>query len=68
MTASIFKSTDAEDRGGVVLQILCRNDYSAMTPFARNIDGGVELHMAGDLESATLMRALETLITAWRGR
>ena len=68
LSATLFKSTDVEDRGGIVLQITLRNDYSAMTPYVRNIDGGVELHMAGDLESATLMRALETLVTAWRGR
>lgn len=55
-------STDCEDRGGCVLKITLRNDASSFLPFAKNVEGGVELHMAGDIEARAFLAALRALL------
>ena len=57
-------STDCEDRGGCVLKVTLRNGASSFLPFAKNIDGGVELHMAGDIEARALLAALRALLAS----
>lgn len=54
-----FASTDDEDRGGIVLRITIDSDAGAFLPYSVNIDKGVELHMAGDVEGKALNTALK---------
>lgn len=62
LRVQVFSSTDDEDRGGVVLRITMENDASAFTPYARNIENGVEVHMAGDGEGNALINALKASV------
>ena len=64
MTVSVFKSTDIEDRGGIVLRITSEDRASSFIPHAVNIENGVELHLAGDLEAATLVRVLRGVLAS----
>jgi len=57
-------STDYEDRGGCVLRVTLKNDASSFLPYAKNIDGGIELHMAGDIEARAFLAALRALIAS----
>jgi hypothetical protein len=57
-------STDCEDRGGCVLRVTLINDASSFLPFAKNIDGGVEIHMAGDIEARAFLAALRSLLAS----
>jgi hypothetical protein len=57
-------STDGEDRGGCVLKVTLKNEASCFLPFAKNIDGGVELHMAGDIEARAFLAALRALLVS----
>lgn len=59
---SRFSSTDSEDRGGCVLKISLENDASSFIPFAKNVDGGIEIHMAGDIEAKSFIAALRALL------
>ncbi len=59
-----LESKEREDRGGCVLKITLKNHASSFLPFARNIDGGVELHMAGDAEARAFLAALRGLLAA----
>jgi hypothetical protein len=59
LRVQVFSSMDDEDRGGVVLRITMENDASAFTPYSRNIENGVEVHMAGDAEGKALVNALK---------
>lgn len=56
--AELFESVDDEDRGGAVLRLRVRDDGSAMFPWARNIPGGVELHLGGEAEAEAMCIAL----------
>ena len=60
--AARFDSIDCEDRGGCVLKVTLRNDASSFLPFARNIDGGIEIHVAGDIEAKAFLAALRALL------
>jgi hypothetical protein len=59
VTVSIYRSTDMTARGGVVLRITstCPSG-DAFLAHAEAIDGGIELHMAGETESCALLDAL----------
>lgn len=59
---SVFRSTDVEDRGGIVLRITLDDRASSFQPYSKNINGGVELHMAGDIEAQSLSTALKGAI------
>ena len=59
MTCECFRSTDCEDRGGVVFRVSLDKDNPSFLPFAKNIEGGIELHMAGDIEARSLVAALK---------
>ena len=60
----VFTSTDDEDRGGIVLRITVEDQASSFVPVAKNIANGVELHLAGDAEGASLVRALRGALAA----
>ena len=62
VSIKVYRSTQTEDRGGLVLQITVDDEASSFLPFARSIQGGVELHMAGDIESKSLVHALRTAL------
>ena len=62
--ATHLESTDCYDRGGCVLRITLKNEGSAFLPFAKNIDGGIEVHMAGDLEARAFLAALRLLLVS----
>lgn len=57
-----FTSTESEDRGGCVLRVTLKNDASAFLPFAKNIDGGIEIHMAGDIEARAFLATIRALL------
>lgn len=59
VTCECFRSTDCTDRGGVVLRVSLDKDNPSFLPFAKNIEGGIELHMAGDIEARSLVAALK---------
>ncbi len=54
----IFTSEDDEDRGGIVIRFSIDNDDCSFLPASKITDTGVELHMAGDAEAASLITAL----------
>jgi hypothetical protein len=58
VTVDIYRSTDISHRGGVVLRVTSRNDAESFIAHAKVIDGGIELHMAGDIEGRSLLEAL----------
>jgi len=64
VTVSIFRSTDSEDRGGVVVRITLKNDASSFQPYAKNIANGVELHVAGDIEAQSVVSAVKGALWA----
>lgn len=64
ISVSLFRSLDDEDRGGVVLRITVRDQEQCFMPTARLIEGGVDLHMAGDTEASNLMLSLRELLAA----
>lgn len=63
-----FASVDDEDRGGVVLRIRMTDRGDGFEPFARNIPGGVEIHMAGDAEGEGMMVAMREVLSEWKWR
>lgn len=63
VTVSVFRSTDQEDRGGVVLRITLEDQASSFLPFSRTIPSGIELHMAGDIEAQSFVHALKTALS-----
>ena len=59
VTLSIYRSTDIDDRGGVVLRITSKcPSGDAFLAHAKVIDGGIEVHMAGEAEGNALLDAL----------
>lgn len=59
-----FFSIDDEDRGGLVLRLSVEDEGSSFIPAARSTPEGVEIHMAGDAEAASLIRALRGVLAA----
>ncbi|QMV72423.1 hypothetical protein HS961_06005 [Comamonas piscis] len=64
VTVAVFKSNDMEDRGGLVLRITLENQASSFVPHSKNLENGIELHMAGDAEAASLVRALKEALAS----
>lgn len=60
--AARFDSTDGGDRGGVVLRLTLDSLGQAFVPYAVNVDGGVEIHLAGEAEAKLLIAALRSVI------
>lgn len=54
--ATIFESTDAEDRGGFVIEL--RTGSGHELPGAENLEDGVRLHLWGQEEANAQLRAL----------
>jgi len=64
VTVSVFRSTDTEDRGGIVIKINLKNEASSFQPYAKNIEDGVELHVAGDIEAQSVLAAVRGALCA----
>ena len=62
ITVSVYQSTDDEDRGGIVLRITSTDQASSFISFAKTIDDGIEIHMAGDIEAKSMVQALKTAL------
>ena len=61
---SIFKSTDSGSRGGFVIKITMDKQDSGFQPFAVNLDDGVEVHIAGEIEARQTITALKAAVSA----
>lgn len=59
VTVKVYKSLDVEDRDGVVISIDLRNDASSFIPYAENTENGINIHMAGQIESKKFVAALK---------
>jgi len=62
--AQAFLGDEAGDCGGIVIRISVRHVGRTFAPVAVATPDGVELHMAGELEAASLVRALRGLLAA----
>lgn len=62
ITVTVLKSLDVEDRGGVVLRITGKDEASSFIPHAEVLEDGLEVHLAGDIEGETLIRALRSAL------
>lgn len=60
--AARFDSVDIEDCGGVVLRLTIDSMGQAFVPYAVNVDGGIEIHLAGATEAKHAIAALKTVI------
>jgi hypothetical protein len=58
VTVDIYRSTDISTRGGIVLRITSKDKAESFIAHAKVIEGGIELHMAGDIEGRSLLEAL----------
>lgn len=61
MKAELFRSNGCMDECGAVLRLTGSGD-GAFIPWARVVDGGVEIHIAGEEESASFLAALRLLL------
>ncbi len=64
VTVAVFKSNDEEDRGGVVLRLTLDDMASSFVPHAEILENGIEVHMAGDAEAASLLKALKEALAS----
>lgn len=62
ISVTIFKSIDNEDRGGVVLRITGTDEASAFIPHSVQLPDGLEVHLAGDIEGQSIIRALRSAL------
>lgn len=62
ISVTIFKSVDEEDRGGVVLRVTGKDEASSFIPHCVQLPDGLELHVAGDIEGQSLIRALRSAL------
>lgn len=66
--AQLFRSSDGFDRGGVVIRIGLRPiSGGGFKPWARMVNSGVELHIAGDAEAEAVISALRVLLSLPEG-
>jgi hypothetical protein len=59
---SLHHSMDTEDRGGFVLRLKIESYGQAFVPYAVNIDGGVDIHVAGETEGKRILAALKAVL------
>ena len=62
VTVQVFRSTGSEDRGGLVLRITLVDQGQSFIPYARLIPGGIEVHIAADIESKSVAGALRAAL------
>jgi hypothetical protein len=60
----LLRSTQSEDRGGLVLSVTIADQGSSFIPYARLIENGVELHIAGEIEAKSVASAILTVLQA----
>lgn len=58
VAVDLYDSTDWACHGGLVLRLLMDDGGCAHLPWARNIPGGVEIHIGGDDEADVFAAAL----------
>jgi len=61
-----FISLDVEDRGGIVLRLQIDSTGLSFLPTAIEIDDGIEIHIAGEVEAETFVSALRLALDAIR--
>lgn len=62
-TVQVFRSAEEMDRAGVVIRIGLRfGNGHGFKPWARLVESGVELHIAGENEAAAVMDALRVAL------
>lgn len=66
----LFQSADSMDRGGVVFRLIIEDASSCMHPFARRVSEGpgshgVEIHLGGEAEAASMLRALKEVLGSY---
>lgn len=61
MKAELFRSDGGTNECGVVLRLTGSGD-GAFIPWARRVEGGVEVHVAGNEESEAFLAALRLLL------
>lgn len=59
---AMYNSTDTGDRGGAVLRLKIDSEGQAFLPYAVNIDGGVDIHIAGETEAKKVLAALRAVL------
>lgn len=64
VVVTAFKSQDHEDRGGLVFRITLDDQSSSFIPHAVSLENGIELHMAGDIEAQSLVRAFKSVLSS----
>jgi len=62
ISVAVFKSLDAEDRGGYVVRITGKDEASSFIPHCVQLPDGLEVHIAGDIEGQSLIRALRSAL------
>jgi hypothetical protein len=60
----LFRSKDIDDRGGLVFKITIADQGSSFVPYAKLIENGVELHVAGDIEAKSVALAMLGVLQA----
>lgn len=68
ISVRLFESLDDEDRGGLVLRIEGKDQGSSFIPYCKALPGGVELHFAGDAESAAAAIAIVEALKRYKPR
>lgn len=61
MEVTRYASDSDEDRGGCILRITHKKG-AGFFPYARNIEDGIELHVAGDCEGKAFLEALRAVL------
>ena len=62
-TVEILRSTSLMDEAGYVIRCTVKDEGSAFIPHAVLIPNGIELHIAGDIESEALLLALSQAVS-----
>ncbi len=61
-TATIYRSEQNLDRGGMVLRLAIDNSESSFLPTATLTPEGVDIHIAGEAEAEAMVIALQTAL------
>ncbi len=61
LVASLHRSKDNEDRGGIVISITIEHDGQQLVPTAQNIKNGIELHLGADYGAQVFLSAIAAL-------
>ncbi|BBB66541.1 hypothetical protein UNDYM_2288 [Undibacterium sp. YM2] len=59
VNVQMFSSIEKGQNGGVAIRITIDDKGSSSLPVSKNIDGGIEFHVSGDIEASAVMAALK---------